>query len=179
MQFAHGTSNLHPPSRTKPQDVFNMDETGLYWMRAPKRTLSDQRRSGQKVAKERITIALMANADGSEKLKPLCINTAETPRAFLGARVGGPRSAKQRWEVKEHVYWEFNPKAWMNSVVFERFMTVLNSRFKRENRQVHLCVRRGAAGCPWGKLFFLWHASGVAPMLHTAFVCADPGARSA
>ena len=52
------------------RDVFNIDETGLNWKRTPDRTLATKSYSGTKKSKDRITITLTSNADGSKKLKP-------------------------------------------------------------------------------------------------------------
>ena len=46
-------------------DVFNMDETGLF-----KSLSTNDKVKGCKKIKDRITVALCSNADGSEKLKP-------------------------------------------------------------------------------------------------------------
>ncbi|GBC46554.2 tigger transposable element-derived protein 6-like [Rhizophagus irregularis DAOM 181602=DAOM 197198] len=43
-------------------DVFNCDETGLYWKMEPKRTISDKPISGRKQSKDRVTILLCSNA---------------------------------------------------------------------------------------------------------------------
>jgi hypothetical protein len=54
----------------QPCDVFNMDETSLFWKLTPDRTLATKAGSGGKKAKDRITLALTCNADGTEKLDP-------------------------------------------------------------------------------------------------------------
>ena len=59
-----------------------MDETALHWARGPNKTLSTERVSGQKLSKDRITLALCANADGLDKLELLVINNSKSPRAF-------------------------------------------------------------------------------------------------
>ena len=59
-----------------------MDETALYWCQPPNKTLTDVRRAGGKLKKERLTVALTANAAGTEQLPPLLINTALKPRDF-------------------------------------------------------------------------------------------------
>ncbi|GES73564.1 CENP-B homolog protein 2-like [Rhizophagus clarus] len=42
-------------------DVFNCDETGLYWKIEPKRTISNKPVSGRKQSKDRVTILLCSN----------------------------------------------------------------------------------------------------------------------
>ena len=56
------------------QDIYNMDETALFYKLQPCHTLATSSINGQKVSKERITVALCMNADGSDKLKPIIIN---------------------------------------------------------------------------------------------------------
>ena len=113
-----------------------MDETALYWARAPNKTLSTMRVSGQKLAKQRITLAICANADGSEKLKLLFINNAKAPRAFRYIETAEGKRRHLTWDPTPHVYWEWNKKAWMNGVVFQSYFARLNSHFQSQGRQV-------------------------------------------
>ncbi|CAG8508774.1 9583_t:CDS:2 [Dentiscutata erythropus] len=55
------------------EQIYNMDETALFYQLEPDHSLATQRLSGRKKDKECITIALYANANGSHKLKPLII----------------------------------------------------------------------------------------------------------
>ena len=74
----------------RPENIFNMDETGLFYRALPSRTYiseSDGDRSkvrGSKAlkAKDRITLVLCVNATGSCKVPPLIIGTAKTPHCF-------------------------------------------------------------------------------------------------
>jgi hypothetical protein len=52
----------------KAQDIYNMDETGLYWKATPERTLATQALPGSKAQKSRIILAVCGNADGSDKI---------------------------------------------------------------------------------------------------------------
>ena len=45
-----------------------MDETGLFWKLQPDCSLVTEQTSGGKKSKDRITVALCTNRDGSEKL---------------------------------------------------------------------------------------------------------------
>ncbi|CAG8622851.1 19218_t:CDS:2, partial [Racocetra persica] len=51
--------------------IYNIDKTGLFYRLEPDRTLATHRIARHKVDRERILIALYANADGSHKLNPL------------------------------------------------------------------------------------------------------------
>ncbi|CAB4474262.1 unnamed protein product [Rhizophagus irregularis] len=65
-------------------DVFNCDETGLYWDLEPSKTLARGPLSGKKKSKKRVTILLTCNATGTEKLTPFFIHTSKNPRALKG-----------------------------------------------------------------------------------------------
>ncbi|CAB5357732.1 unnamed protein product [Rhizophagus irregularis] len=67
--------------------IYNMDETGLFYRLEPDRTLATKRLAGRKVNKERLSVALCANADGSHKFKPLIIGKFERPRCFKNIRI--------------------------------------------------------------------------------------------
>ena len=60
-----------------PRNTFNMDETSLFWKHIPDRTLVTKAGSGGKKAKDRITITLTGNGDGSEKLKAWVISKSK------------------------------------------------------------------------------------------------------
>lgn len=67
--------------------VFNVDETGLFWKRMPKRTFlsrEEKRAPGFKAAKDRLTLLLGGNASGDFKLKPLLVYHSKNPRAMKG-----------------------------------------------------------------------------------------------
>ena len=56
-------------------DVFNADETGLFYRTTPDRSLvlSKEECKGGKKSKERLTVLLCSNLTGIEKLKPVVI----------------------------------------------------------------------------------------------------------
>lgn len=58
------------------QQIFNVDETGLFWKSMPTRTYvpkSERSQPGFKTAKERLTLLLGGNAAGDMKLKPMLV----------------------------------------------------------------------------------------------------------
>ncbi|GFT92819.1 tigger transposable element-derived protein 1 [Trichonephila clavipes] len=90
--------------------VFNADETGLYWKRLPNRTYiakDEKTASGHKESKDRVTSLLCSNASGDRMLKPLLINKSLRPRALKG------KDLKQL-----PVHWMANPKTWMTTAFF-------------------------------------------------------------
>jgi hypothetical protein len=64
------------------RNILNMDETGLNWKRTPDHSLATKAHSGTKKSKDRITIALTSNTDGSEKFVPWVIGKSKNPRCF-------------------------------------------------------------------------------------------------
>ncbi|XP_066253854.1 tigger transposable element-derived protein 4-like [Euwallacea similis] len=68
------------------KDVFNANETGLFFKCLPDKTLSfkNEKCYGGKLSKERVTCLLAANMTGTEKLKIVLIRKSAKPRCFRG-----------------------------------------------------------------------------------------------
>jgi hypothetical protein len=67
------------------QQVFNVDETGLFWKKMPERTyISKEEKTMPRftAAKDRLTLLLGSNASGDYRLNPLLVYHFENPRAF-------------------------------------------------------------------------------------------------
>jgi hypothetical protein len=111
------------------KDVYNIDETGLFFRMAPDRTISQVRIPGKKKNKERVTILLGCNADGSEKLKLFYIGKSKQPRCFQ------KKSAKQLGFSYTN-----NKKAWMTSLVFRDWILHFDKEKRQQNRQVLLLM---------------------------------------
>ncbi|KAK9880168.1 hypothetical protein WA026_010040 [Henosepilachna vigintioctopunctata] len=65
--------------------LYNADETGLFWQLLPEKTyvsMSEKTAPGMKTAKQRVTILGCTNASGLHKLTPLVIGKAKSPRCF-------------------------------------------------------------------------------------------------
>jgi hypothetical protein len=67
-----------------PKNVWNADETGLFWRLQPNKTMRfrGETCSSGKLSKERITVLLCVNADGSEKKRVDIIGKSANPRSF-------------------------------------------------------------------------------------------------
>ncbi|KAI0997099.1 hypothetical protein K3495_g11088 [Podosphaera aphanis] len=57
----------------QPRDIYNMDETGLFYNLSPDKTIAQKQIEGLKEDQTRITLCLASNADGSDKLEPMII----------------------------------------------------------------------------------------------------------
>ena len=112
-----------------PRDVFNADETGIFYRMLPDKTMCFKGDSchGGKQSKEWITGMVCSNMDGSEKLPLLVIGKFERPRCFKNVKT-------------LPVSYAFNKKAWMTSSIFEDWLRKLDRRFKTQRRQVLMVV---------------------------------------
>ena len=110
------------------KDVFNLDETALFYKLLPNRTLANSAVEGMKVNKERITIAIISNADGSEKIKPIVIGKFAKPRSF------------GKWNPNSIVSYYYNSTAWMTMEIFEKWLKDFNRQMKLKNRNVLILV---------------------------------------
>ncbi|GES74911.1 tigger transposable element-derived protein 6-like [Rhizophagus clarus] len=63
-------------------NIFNADETSLFFCMAPNQTLVSALTSGIKLDKTHITVLLATNAIGTQKLKPLVISSSKNPRCL-------------------------------------------------------------------------------------------------
>ena len=114
----------------KPDDIYNMDETGLFYRALPDRTLAikGQECIGGKKAKDRITLALCVSMTG-EFERPLVIGRAAKPRCF-----------KHLCLDKLPVTWKFNKKAWMTTELFNEWIGNFNKKMSAQNRKVLLML---------------------------------------
>jgi hypothetical protein len=110
-------------------DIYNLDETGLFWQLMPDKTLGfkGQKYSGGKKSKERLSVLLCANLDGSDKQPSLVIGKYQNPRAFKNVK-------------NLPVIYRSNKKAWMTSVIFVEHMKQLDKQFGQTNRKIAMVM---------------------------------------
>ena len=68
-----------------PEQVFNVDETGLHWKRMPDRSYISKEEKlmpGYKAAEDRLTLLFGGNASGDMKVKTLLVYHSENQRAL-------------------------------------------------------------------------------------------------
>lgn len=111
------------------EDVYNCDETALYWKLEPSRTLARHRIAGTKKPKDRITLLLACNATGTVKLTPVFIHKYKNPRCM--------RQIDQR-SLPVYYYW--NSSAWMQLSIFSRWLSQLNSDLRRKQQKILLLL---------------------------------------
>ncbi|KAM7314184.1 tigger transposable element-derived protein 6-like [Ixodes scapularis] len=108
----------------RPCDVFNAHKLGLFYKVQPTKSLSLKGESchGGKVHKDRITVLLCCNEDGSEMIKPWVIGKWKQPTCLRNiARL--PCVYKQ------------NTKAWMTCSLFEVLLRYLDGRLGCKDRK--------------------------------------------
>lgn len=92
------------------ENVYNADETGLYWKCTLTTTLATRNElnvKGMKGVKDRVTAMLCANASGSHKVPLLTIGKYQHPRCFKGKKLPVPYHYQSRaWmDTKVFLYW--------------------------------------------------------------------------
>ena len=92
-------------------DIYNMDETGLFWRQGPSSGLATQPMPGLKKDKSRITIVACTNSTGTDRLQCWFIGKARQPHSLRGLNmraIGG--------------VWTSNKKAWMAGMVMKDWL---------------------------------------------------------
>jgi hypothetical protein len=88
-----------------PDQIYNADESGLFWKLLPQRTLVHQAEAsapGRKMSKERITFMPCCNASGTHKMRLLVLGKSQKPRAFGSEPLPVTyKGQKKAWITKE------------------------------------------------------------------------------
>ena len=111
-----------------PQDVWNKDETGSFWKALPEKSLSERgkRCRGGKNSKQRVTVAFFVNAAGGKE-SPVLIGKSKKPRCFSKLKDASHPCGANYFS---------NDKAWMRTEIMTDILTKLNTRMKREGRNI-------------------------------------------
>lgn len=111
-----------------PRNIFNADETGLFFRALPNKTLTlkHEKCIGGKLSKERLTILHCVNLAG-EKEKLLVIGKTNKPRAFKHINVSDLP-----------VFWRSNKKAWMTCTIMEEWLKDFDRKMGMERRKILL-----------------------------------------
>lgn len=110
------------------KDIFNADETGLFWRMSPDKTLAfgGEACKGGKHSKERVTVLVAASAVG-EKLPLFVIGKSKQPHCFCGV-------------LTLPVAYDANKCAWMTGELFQHWCGKIKNRMKLENRKITLIL---------------------------------------
>ena len=93
------------------KDVFNMDETGLFYRLQADHSLATKQLEGRKQDKERLMVVICCNEDDSEKILLWIIGKYAKPRCFKNVNMNSL-----------DCQYRANKKAWMTSVLFDEYV---------------------------------------------------------
>ncbi|XP_037555333.1 tigger transposable element-derived protein 4 [Dermacentor silvarum] len=112
-----------------PRDIYNVDETAVFYQMLPQKTLAlaGDSCTGGKHSKVRITVLVGANMTGTDKLKLFVIGKSKSPRCFKNIKT-------------LPVTYTANAKAWMTRSLFEQWLRDMDRRFVKEKRRVLFLV---------------------------------------
>lgn len=116
-------------ARFTDDEIFNADETGLFYKLTPDKTLKfrGEKCSGGKLSKDRITVMVAANMSGTTKKKLLIIGKSKNPRCFKNVR-------------SLPVDYESNRKAWMTSDIFVKWVRNWDRDLTKQKKKILLLV---------------------------------------
>ena len=107
------------------EDVFNFDETGLYYRAPPSKTLNVGQPLGMEKKKDHITLGLCTNVSGKERMKMVFIHNSVRPRCFPKA-----------FDPNMLVHYYFNAEAWMTQEIFSNWVMAENNLMAAKNRKI-------------------------------------------
>ena len=110
------------------KDIFNADETGLFYKMLPNRTLAFKNDDchGGKMAKDRLTVLLCASMTGEKRLA-LIIGKYMRPRCFKNQNL-------------ERIHYYANKNAWMKSDIFKQELMKWDAELRQVRRKILLLI---------------------------------------
>lgn len=112
-EFINMLQHLIKTEQYSSDQIYNSDESGLYWKALPTKTLAssrEKRANGFKMNKERITLNFCANASGKDRLPLLVIGKSKNPRSIKDCKNNLP------------VWYKSSSSAWMTSEIFGQWL---------------------------------------------------------
>lgn len=117
------------------RDIYNFDETALFYTAAPRTTISTVGFSGWKDNKKRLTLGFVCNADGSDKWNDIVfIGHARRPNCF------SIHQKKQDASAHGFSLYHYNVNAWMTKKIFLTFLRRFDRSMKAQGRNVLLLL---------------------------------------
>ena len=117
-------------ARYSPNDIYNGDETALFYKSLPHRTycFDGDKPAGSAKCKDRLTLLIITNMDGSDHRKLSIIDKSKTPRCL---------QKKYKMQVKDMaVDWYASKNAWMTGEIHHQIMTKLNNKMRLSNHHI-------------------------------------------
>ena len=107
------------------EDIYNLDETALFYRQLPSRSLMRSARKGGKLAKKRCTVNVIVNAKGTDTHLQV-IGESKRPRCF-------PKTFKA-WDTF-HIDYYHNETSWMRTDIFVDVVIKFANRIRRKNKK--------------------------------------------
>ena len=113
-----------------PQDIYNGDETALFYKCLPHRTYckAGEKPAGSAKRKDRLTLLIITNMDGSDHRKLSVIGKAKNPRCL-----------QKKYKMKPNnmaVDWYASKNAWMTGEIHNKIMSKFNNQMRAAGRHV-------------------------------------------
>ena len=122
---------LVPPlARYSPNDIYNGDQTALFYKSLPHRTycFDSDKPAGSAKRKDRLTLLIITNMDGSDHRKLSVIGKSKTPHCL---------QKKYKMQVKDMVVdWYASKNAWITGEIHHQIMTKLNNEMRLSNHHI-------------------------------------------
>lgn len=118
------------------ENIFNGDETGIFYRQMPIKSLLTQTRKGAKNFKDRVSIYLCVNMTGTEKQKPILIGKSMRPVAF------------RNFNFEKYIQYENNKKSWMTGEIFNLYLYRWDKNLIKTKRKICLFIDN----CPCHKV---------------------------
>ncbi|XP_029656933.1 tigger transposable element-derived protein 6-like [Octopus sinensis] len=112
----------------KPDLIYNLDETALYYKLIPSKSVCRNRFQGYKNFKDRVSIMLCSNMTGSHKLKPVMIGKPKMPRCF------------KNFDYGCLVSYYSSQKAWMTGSIFIDWIISFDLQLKIKKKKILLLI---------------------------------------
>ena len=117
-------------SRYSPNDIYNGDETALFYKSLPHRTycFDGDKPAGSAKRKDRLTLFIITNMDGSDNRKLSVIGKSKAPHCL---------QKKYKMQVKDmSVDWYASKNAWMTGGIHHQIMSKLNNEMRLSNHHI-------------------------------------------
>ncbi len=111
-----------------PKNIYNEDETGLFYKLIPSRSICKTAKNGYKILKDRVSVLFCSNMLGTDKRKPVVIGRHLKPRCF------------KEFSPSNLVDYEASSKAWMNAAIFNKWLLNFDLAMEKESRKILLVV---------------------------------------
>lgn len=115
-------------SEYAPENIYNCDETALFFKQVPSRSLMAKARKGIKAYKDRVSLLLCTNLTGSDKRKLFIIGKSRCPRAL------------KHFNYESICDYASNKTAWMTSDYFNNWLMRFDRDLCRKSKKILLLL---------------------------------------